>query len=1833
MTMKSLFFPCCLILALIFNSCSDHQEKVHIDPAFGQFVSAYSSGVISVTEPISIRLTQDYPKGNVLPKDLIEFEPEIEGVLELTDSRLLTFYPTEKLKGGTVYTAELDLPELFPEAGNLGEFTFQFETIQQNLSIYFDGYKMDDPSDISQVEVSGIIRTADISSLEELKSSVKAVQEGEELLLQLNELTNREFSFDILGAKRIEEKSSVTIEVDEEIFTSSSIENQKLEIPSISDFNVMSLKFLNVNENYIEILFSDPLQKQDLTGLITLEGIADEDLKIKQSKNKVELLLTGRQQGEKLVKVYADIKNFAGRKMGESFTKTLVFDPEDPAVRMVSKKFVLPSQSEGLLFPFEAVSLNSVDIFITKVFSNNVLQYLQNNNQGDGNSLYYVGRTVYKKHLDLKKVGSGKIHEWHRYQVDLSDVINLDRAALYQVELRFKREYAALDCIEVESLESSSFQNGWMKDDGAVEQDYWAGYSYNWQERDNPCSPSYYYRYRSKSSRVVMATNLGVIAKAGGDNLLHVVTTDLQTANPVSGASIEIYDYQQQLIGEGKSDAEGFATIECARAPLAVMVKTSDDQTLLKINDGNSLSLSKFDVEGRVIRDGLKGFIYTERGVWRTGDSIFVDFILRDESEKLPKGHPVKLEFYNSRGQLIDTKISANSLNGFHQFTLSTAQEDPTGDYRAEISVGNQKFSQRIPIETIKPNRLKIDLELNEMASTTESLRTELSAKWLNGVIPSGLSADIHMRLSSTRTSFDKFRGYHFDNLLESRISKGTEKVFEGMLEDDGTKSVSISLEDRGNNAPGMLRAYFETKVYEPGGGFSVDYYNTLISPYKSYVGMKVPEGNLWGNALEVDKTHSIQLAGINEDGQVPESREVDVSIFKIDRRWWFDRYSGDEYNYLNTSSYRKTKNETITLEKGKGSIDINIPKESWGRYLIRVEDLESGHTSAQFVFFDWPYWMRSNRTDGEAATILGISSDKEKYAPDETIKLTFPSPDNGRALITVENGTSILYQEWVKTNEGETSWNIPVTGEMAPNVYVHVSQIQPHSQTVNDRPIRTFGIIPIEIEDPNTVLAPTISLPEVLRPEESFTVKVSEESGKPMTYTLAVVDEGLLDITNFQTPQPHKYFYANEALGVRTWDYYDHIVSAYSLNSQDILSIGGDEEAADPSEQKARRFKPVVHHIGPFELKANGAAEHVLEMPNYVGAVRVMAVAGNEEAFGKAEQSVPVRSELMVLGSLPRVLGPGETASLPVNVFAMEEGVKEVTVELKTNSLAQATSGTTRKIQFEKPGEKMAFFEIKTPIEEGVIKISIEAKSKGKVASYQAEIQLETPNPKYTIVSDTVIEPGGSWSKAIEYFGVAGTNSAALEVSKLPSINLEKRLGYLMGYPHGCIEQTTSKAFPQLFLENFIELSANQKSEIGENVGIALRKITKFQNDDGGLGYWPSSGVSNEWGTNYAGHFFLVAEEMGYALPQGLKRNWVKFQKSAARSWQSQSSTVKSYSQRYQAYRLFTLALAREPEFGAMNQLREKSYLDNSAKWILSLAYYEAGRKTEAEHLIQTLPYEVEEYTELGYSYGSSTRDESIALLALNKIGKKTTATEVALRIAQKLNSKSFYSTQTTAFALMGLADYLRDYEDNGLIFDLSQNENKESIETGAPLSVKSYDESQNGDDLKLINRSKQPIYLSFATSGKPPEGKEVKKNANLRMEVNYLDSNFEPIDHKKLKKGTDLIAEIVITNPRSRTLEEMALINAVPSGWEILNSRLAGDSEPANGAIEYEDIRDAKIMTYFDMQPNQTLRFYARLNSSYSGRYYLPAILCNAMYDESIISIHPGEWIEVID
>ncbi len=1375
---------------------------------------------------------------------------------------------------------------------------------------------------------------------------------------------------------------------------------------------------------------------------------------------------------------------------------------------------------------------------------------------------------------------------------------------------------------------------GWISDGEYFVDDYWDGYEYNWEEYDNPCSSAFYSPYKNRTRKMVMATNLGITAKMGGDDNLMIAVTDLLNAKSVSGASIKVYDFQQQLIKETQTNSQGFAEVTCKRDPFVIVASSSQGKTYLKVNEGNALSLSKFEVSGGRVQQGIKGFIYGERGVWRPGDSLYLSFILEDEKKIIPGNHPVKMQLRNPMGQLVSSQVKTSSLNGFYDFRTTTDKEAPTGEYQMNVSVGNRNFSKMIRIETVKPNRLKIDFDFGETAPGSDVLKGKLFAQWLHGAKASKLKADVEMSLRPKKTSFDGYSNFHFDNSIKGNYQSSEIQIFKGALNEDGKELITVAMQDYKEGAPGMLKASFNTKVYEPGGNFSVDFHSIDFAPYERFAGMRIPDSKLWGNALETEVNHTIEIASVKSNGKAGNAASLKVKVYKISHRWWYDRYDGEEYNYLNSSDYSEIISKDISLVNGKGQFPIEISNENYGRYLIHVEDTETGHSAAQFVYFDWPYWMRSNRQDSEASTLLGMSSDKDEYTVGEKLKLSFPSPEKGRALVCIENGTQILDKFWVETEAGETKIEIPLSREMAPNVYAHISLIQPHAQTENDRPIRMFGIIPILVEDPNTLLSPIIKTDKVFRPESETTITVSEVKGKAMTYTLAIVDEGLLSLTRFKTPDPWNHFYAKEALGVRTWDMYDQVIGAYTSGMTKVLSLGGDDEAADPGKQKAMRFKPMVRYLGPFELAAGKSNSHKMAIPNYVGAVRIMVVAGKDKAYGNAQKEVPVRSPIMVLGTLPRVLGPKESLRLPVNVFANEADVKTISINVKTNGLVKVVGKKSTTLQFDKPGEALAYFDLATETEMGVGKITIEAKSGSYTAKYEVDIDVMARNPSHTIVLDTLLEAGSSWNRNFEFFGLKGSNKAFVEASKLPAINLESRLSYLMSYPHGCVEQITSTVFPQIYLNKMMELSADQRLEVDKNVKWVLNQYRAYQISSGALAYWPGSNYSSEWGTNYAGHFMLEAEALGYVLPAGLKSQWLQYQKNSARQWGRDEQRNYSYAQRIQAYRLYTLAKAGKAEFGAMNALKAQDNLDISARWMLAQAYIDAGQKEVASSLIQNAVRSIPSYTELTYSYGSNIRDEAFVLRVLLDLGLKTDAAKVAYGLAKELGSKRWLSTQTVAYSLSALSYYMGDNtKDQGLKLDFTQNGKKKSIQTAKSLVQEKLATKETKSSFQLKNNSSQSVYARLLISGRTVEGKEERLANNLRMEVKYFDNNNKALDVSALKMGTDFIAEVRIVNPGQRgNYNEMALTQIFPSGWEIMNPRMTGAESGGNNLPTYQDVRDDRVLTYFDLSSGNSVVYRIRLNATYEGRFYLPAVHCSAMYDDEIKALEPGKWVEVI-
>ncbi|NJN41591.1 MAG: hypothetical protein HC811_04475 [Flammeovirgaceae bacterium] len=924
--------------------------------------------------------------------------------------------------------------------------------------------------------------------------------------------------------------------------------------------------------------------------------------------------------------------------------------------------------------------------------------------------------------------------------------------------------------------------------------------------------------------------------------------------------------------------------------------------------------------------------MYGERGVWRPGDSLFMTFILEDKFNLLPESHPVIFELQNPQGSISSRLVKSNSENNFYKFATATDAEAPTGNWLARVKVGGTEFSQTVKIETVKPNRLKINLDFgtDKLKSDNAYLNGNLQVNWLHGAPGKNLKAEFEVFLTKGETKFPNYPDFTFEDASLEFYSE-SQQVFEGYTNAEGNAQVNARLEVS-SQAPGVLNAIFRGKVFEEGGNFSIDRFSIPYYPYKSFTGIRLPPGDKARGMLLTDTTQRVDVVTVDADGNPVSRNQIEMSLYKVEWSWWWDYSSSGTVNYMSGKYSKPIATSTIRTTNGKGVWDFEVKHPEWGRFLVKAYDPVSGHSTSKVVYIDWPGWAGRAREGSDGATMLSFSSDKTMYEVGEKASIVIPGSNQARALISIENGSKVIKTFWLETNQGDNPFTFDITSEMTPNIFINVSLLQAHGQTINDLPIRLYGVIPVRVEDPKTHLNPVISMPDVLEPGQEVSIRVSEQNNRKMTYTLAMVDEGLLDLTRFKTPDAWNRFYAREALGVKTWDVYDAVIGSFGGKLERLLAVGGDGEmASKEDDSKANRFKPVVKFFGPFTVDGK-TSEHKFTMPNYIGSVKTMVVAGDQGAYGKAEKVTPVRKPLMVLTTLPRVLGPGERLKLPVTLFTMDPNIKNISVEVNTTGQLNISGSKTQNVSMN--GNEMTIdFDISVTDRIGKGTVEVIAKSGNNRASENIEIEIRNPNPPIVRVQESIVEAGKTWSGNVAPIGLPGTNSAVLEVSSFPPINLGQRLNYLLQYPHGCIEQTTSSVFPQLYLSGIKELTEVERINIQNNVKAAINRLKLFTTSDGGFAYWPGGSDSESWGSTYAGHFLLEAEAQGYFVPGNLIKQWKRYQKGKASSWRRSNEPR---SELTQAYRLYTLAIAHEADLSAMNRLREQTSLPADVKWML---------------------------------------------------------------------------------------------------------------------------------------------------------------------------------------------------------------------------------------------------------------------------------------------------------
>ena len=1845
-----------------FSSCKSNQKDIIPSAEYAPYVNAYTGGVISQNSTIRIELTQDQPMVDLnqeLKDNPFSFSPSLKGKTYWVSNNTIEFVPEEgALKPGAFYEGTFHLGDFVDVDKKLEEFNFSFRVQERNFSIHTDPITVT-ATQPDQVTVTGEIRFSDVVKKEEVEKMLTAGSEkNKSYPIEITQTDHpTRYAFSISQITREAEDYQLEITAKGNPAGIDRTQNESILIPAKNSFRFLSAVRIDQPENGIEIIFSDPVSNtQDLKGLIDVPEVSSSIFQIKE--NKVFVYFETGKLNKLTLNIHEGIRNSQDKPLGTSHSISFSELNLKPQVEMATSAAILPD-SKSLIIPFRAVNLYAVDLSVIRLFENNVLMFMQNNSLSSANELRRSGRLVYKKTLWLAKDSSKDVHRWEDYSIDLAGLIHQEPGAIYRVILSFRQEYSAYPCGGSENKEMQFADNKssdnltkvsgetLSEDDEAVWDTPETYYYYNgsvpmdwsqyrWTERDNPCHPSYYMNSDRIAACNILASNLGMIVKRNSLNKLWIAVNNILDTKPVAKAQVTIYNFQLQPIGKGETNGEGLVEITPKGVPFIAVAEADKQKAYVRVVDGEEQSVSRFDVGGKDIQKGLKGFIYGERGVWRPGDTLHISFMLEDREKRIPDKHPVALEIYNPRGQFYTKMISTQGTNGFYTFDVPTQADDPTGLWNAYVKVGGTAFHKSLRIETIKPNRLKITLALPTiLQASSKDVYAPLTSSWLTGATASRLKAKVEMSLSKVNTQFKNYGQYLFNNPATDFTTVRAD-VFNGVLDAEGRAGVNIQL-PVATGAPGMLNATLTTRVFEPGGDASIYSQTVPFSPFTSYVGINLNQPK--GKYIETDKDHVFDIVTVNDQGQPVNRSNLEYKIYRISWSWWWENGEESFGTYINNSSITPVASGNLQTTGGKASFKFRINYPDWGRYLVYVKDRESGHATGGTVYIDWPDWRgRSNKTDPSGIKMLAFSLDKDSYEIGETATAIIPAAAGGRALVSLENGSTVLQQQWLEvSDQGDTKLTFKITPEMAPNVYLHISLLQPHAQTVNDLPIRMYGIAPVFVTNRQTILQPQIKMPEVLRPETDFNVTVSEKSGKPMTYTLAIVDDGLLDLTNFKTPDPWNEFYAREALGIRTWDMYDDVLGASSGRYSSLFSTGGDA-SLKPADAKANRFKPVVKFIGPFYLAKGKQQTHTLKLPMYVGSVRAMVVAGQDGAYGNAEKTAFVRTPLMLLSTLPRVLSTQEEITVPVNVFAMENQVKNVTVSLEASGAGvQITGNRQQSLTFDQPGDQLAYFTLKTGSKTGKATIHLTASGNGQQTKETIEIEVRNPNPVVTLRNSQWIEAG---QEAELSYTLAGSSSAnnqvQLEVSRIPSVDISRRFDFLYNYQHHCTEQLTSKALPLLFVSQFKAVDEQEAEKIKANVQEAIRQIYARQLPNGGFVYWPGNAVADEWITSYTGMFLTLAQEKGYAVHPNVLNKWKRFQRAAAQNWrmpQEASNWQIWQSELQQAFRLYTLALAGAPEYGAMNRMKEQPGLSIQAKWRLVAAYALTGKMKPAGELVYNAETTVIPYSSMNLIYGSSDRDEAMILETLILMKRDRDALQQAKKVSQNLAQENWFSTQSTAFALMAMGR-LAEQLSGTLDFTWNWNGKQQpAVKSAKAVFEKEIATSPKSGTVSVKNQGKGALSVDLITRTQLLNDTLPAIADNIRLDVKYTDMAGSPISVEDIRQGTDFMSAVTLSNISGTSdYSNLALTHIIPSGWEIYNERMivpeasssnsneANTPESSAGKYTYKDIRDDRVLTYFDLRRGESKTFTVRLQATYAGNFILPAIQCEAMYDAAV-------------
>lgn len=1788
-----------LLSILLLGSCRNKKNELSIS-------SKNFEEEIALQQNLQFTFDKDlYPDSLLQRWDstaYIVFTPKVQGMFKWNSSSELVFSPADGFKPGTEYTGVLS-PNLF----NKSKRKFNFGSGKE-IKFHTPGLKVVNThlSWTRSMDMSSVLVQMDL----DFNYDISASEAATHLSLKYN---GRPVQFNAVaatGTKSVsvqflplndkDEETPLKIELSKGIkvinttYVSDKDTAFTANIPSRYNLEITGVVAQhNGTEGIITVNTSQPLTETNLKAAVRLDPATPFEI----SLNEAGFTITGKEiKADKAYTLFIDkqMEGSYGGRLKDNYSEQVHFGELKPEVHFVNTKGVYLSSKGFKNLALSIVNVPEVEVQIIKVYENNLEFFLRKDkrwgyhyddedNYG-GDYMYYntedLGDTIFKKTYKTSQLPGQNAARI--LHLDFQDKIK-DYDGVYVVCVASKDHY-------------------WIQD-----------------------------------SKILSLSDIGLIVKEDKDNM-YVFANSIRNTGALSNVKLSFISTNNQKVYSATTDNDGMAVFKniSKTAPGfrigLVTARMNEEFSFVWLNQSR-VETSRFDVGGRMPNaTGLNAMIYAERNLYRQGEILHVSAVVRDEQWNMPGEMPVKFKLLMPNGKEFATMRKTLNEEGSAETSFTVPSSALTGTYTLELYSGNDILlnSYNISIEDFVPDRMKVEVKINQKDyKIGDTVRSTIQADNLFGTPAANRNYQCELNMDKATFTAKDFDDYDFSIRNDFNFST---VLREGQTAERGNATELFGIGPELKDA-GFVKGNIMATVFDETGRpvHRYEHFTVYAQPY--YIGIK--------SGLDYVGTKSLvklPLVATDKNGVAQHNVAAQVTVIKKEWNTVIEK-DGDRYRYKSQQDERIVSTQQIKIS-GTATNFSFVPQLS-GEYEIRIALPGTNNYVSQYLYA-WGYGntqYTSFEVNNEGN--VSIKADKEKYNSGEKMNLLFTTPFEGKLLVTVERD-HIIEHHYLNTKDRSASLDLKTGDEFLPNVYISATLFR--AMDGSDMPLTVaHGFKNVFVEDRRNELPVAVKMTEKSRSKTKQTITVKTA---PNAYvTIAAVDEGILQVKNYQTPEPYKYFYQKVGLSVNSYDIYPLLLPEIKTTRSSTGGDGaGESNALRVNPKFVNRIKLVSFWSGILQADGNGNVRYDIDVPQFSGDIRVMAFAYKGKAFGSADNHMKVADPVVISAALPRFLSPKDEVLMPVTVSNTTTKDAVANISIKTTGELKVNGNAAEKVSIKANSEARVLFRV----------AALPAIGEGKLT-----VVVQALNETFTDETDISIRPAASLQK-ITGSGIASetkpgiisltsnfipaTFNGNLVVSKSPLTQFAKNLDDLVRYPYGCVEQTTSAVFPQLYYQDLVKsVSGKDNTDMNPNYNVqqAIIKLQSMQLPNGALSYWPGGGYESWWGSIYATHFLIEAKKAGFDVNENTVNRLLQYmktrlQKRETEFWYYNDNQKKEIVSREIIYSIYVLALGGQPQLNTMNYYKANTkILSPDSKYLLAAAYSISGQSAMARDVLPKDFGTEKSTTAFGGSFYSYVRDLAISLNSLVDIDPNNAQVGIlAKQLSEQMLKERYLNTQQNAFGILALGKIARIA--NKTTGTASVTSKGKPIGVFVNDNFKANLKNYVNQTLNVTVKGKGNFYYFWEMSGITADGSFKEEDSYMKVRRTFYDRDGKQISTNSFKQNDLVVVKISIIAQYSGDIENVVISDILPAGLEIENTRLSDMPEmkwiKEESEADYVDYRDDRV-NLFTTVNNTERSYYYMVRAVSPGSYTMGPVQADAMYNGYYHSYNGGGIVTVME